>query len=524
MRPIRLAALPLGIAFGLAAEWAAYDGTHLGVALADLAVGCVLLVCGTIAGDRRAESRVGPLMSLAGLTWFLGTLFEPALFLHRGPLVHLHLSYPTGRLPTRLARTVVVLAYVDAAIEPVARNDALTLVLSAAVALTAVQVFAATSGPARKAGGPALAAALAFAAVLALAAIGRQAGWDDTAILLAYDAVIASLVLLLLVDLLRGRWADAVVTGLVVDLGGQQASGALRATLARALGDPSLVVGFPLPGSGALVDDRGAPIALPAPGSGRTVTPIEEGHERLAVLVHDDALLADRRLVESVAAAARLAMANARLQAEAQIRAAELEASRRRIVEAADAQRRRLEEELRLGAARRLEAVGSLLAEVRSKESSHETALAPLERELDGARLELREFAHGVHPAALTEAGLLPAVALLATRSPLPVDVTGDVGRLPLAVEAALYFVCSEALANTIKHAAASRIAVVVREREGQVDVVVTDDGVGGASVLSGTGLRGLADRVEAVGGRLTVESPLGGGTRLSASVPAGSR
>src|SRR6185295_2050444 len=123
--------------------------------------------------DRRPQSRVGVLMSLAGFTWFLGTAFEPALFLHRGPLVHLLLSYPTGRLPTRLARVVA-----------------------------AVEVFVGTSGPARKAGAPALAAALAFAGVLVLAAVGRQAGWNDTAILLAYDAVIASVALLLLVDLL----------------------------------------------------------------------------------------------------------------------------------------------------------------------------------------------------------------------------------------------------------------------------------------------------------------------------------
>ena len=183
MRRAGLATLPLGIGFGLATEWAAFDRGQLGVALVDLAVGCMLFSCGAIAWDRRSESRAGPLMSFAGFTWFLGTVFEPALFLHRGPLVHLHLSYPTGRPPTRLSRGVVAVAYVDAAIEPVAQNDAVTLALSAAVALTAVQVFTGTSGPARKAGRPALAAALAFAGVLAATAIGRAVGWDDTAML-----------------------------------------------------------------------------------------------------------------------------------------------------------------------------------------------------------------------------------------------------------------------------------------------------------------------------------------------------
>ena len=493
------------------------------MALADLAVGCVLVVCGTVAGDRRPDSRVGGLMSLAGFTWFLGTLFEPALFLHRGPLVHLHLSYPTGRSPTRLARVVVAAAYLDAAIEPLAQNDALTLALSAAVALTAVQVFAGTSGPARKAGAPALAAALAFAGVLALAAVGRQAGWNDTAILLVYDGVIASVALLLLVDLLRGRWAEAVVTGLVVDLGAEREAGTLRATLAGALGDPSLVVGYPLPGTGSLVDDRGTPIELPGLGSGRAVTSIDDQGERLAVLVHDDALLADRRLVESVAAAARLAVSNARLQAEARSRAGELEASRRRIVEAADAQRRRLEEELRLGAARRLETVATLLAAARSRDGGEASAIEAIERDLQDARRELDEFAHGVQPVALTESGLLPAVTLLAARSPLPVDVTGTVGRLPAPVEAALYFVCSEALANAVKHASASSVLIGFRRELDDVLVTVTDNGRGGAHPVGGSGLRGLADRVEAFGGALSIDSPPSGGTRVVASIPLAS-
>ena len=123
MRPLRLALLPLGIAAGLAAEWASYDRGELGLTIADLTVGWILIGCGFVAWERRPESRVGAIMSLAGFTWFLGTAFEPALYLHRGPFVHLLLSYPTGRLSTRLARAVVVAAYVDGAIEPLARND-----------------------------------------------------------------------------------------------------------------------------------------------------------------------------------------------------------------------------------------------------------------------------------------------------------------------------------------------------------------------------------------------------------------
>jgi signal transduction histidine kinase len=520
---IPAALLPAGIAFGLAVEVAFYSPA-LGPALtvADFTVGCMLLVCGTVAWQRREESRVGPLMGLAGLTWFLGNIGQPLLYLHRGPLVHLHLSYPTGRLPTRLAAAVVAIAYVDAVVEPLAANDVLTLALSALIALSALQVFRRTSGPARKAGGPALGAALAFAGVLALGALNRLLGWDaDRAVLWTYDAVIASIAVVLLRDLLRGRWTDAVVTGLVVDLGDQH-SGTLRAKLARALGDPTLVVGYRLPEADGFVDDAGRPVELPSAGSGRVVTPLADGDEQVAVLVHDEALLADRHLVESVAAAARVAVANARLQAEAQARAGELVASRRRIVQTADEQRRRLEEELRLGAEQRLENVQALLEDSRSEVTGGDAdAIATLEHELDETRRELREFAHGVHPGALTEGGLMPALARLAARSPIPVAVTGTVTRLPAPVEAALYFVCSEALTNAAKHSSASSISVKVGQERKRVVVSIVDDGVGGADPSKGSGLRGLADRIEALGGRLAVESAGGSGTRIDADLPA---
>jgi signal transduction histidine kinase len=314
-----------------------------------------------------------------------------------------------------------------------------------------------------------------------------------------------------------------VVTGLVVDLGATSDAGTLRSKLAGALGDPSLVVGYLLPGTERFVDEAGRQIELPPPGSGKVVTPIDDRGKQVAVLVHDEALVADRTLLESVAAAARIAVANPRLQAEARARADELEASRRRIVEAGDAQRRRLEEELRLGAERRLDRVAALLAKARTAAANDGEAIAELETELREARHELREFAQGVHPAALTDGGLMPALALLTEHSPLPVEVRGDLGRLPGPVEAALFFVCSEALANAAKHASASRVSIDVRAEAGRVLATIADDGVGGASTSHGTGLRGLADRVEAQGGRLRLESPPGGGTYLSVEIPLSS-
>jgi signal transduction histidine kinase len=423
---------------------------------------------------------------------------------------------------SRLAGAVIAAAYVYALVEPLARIDALTIALSAVVALAAGRVYLDTSGPARKAGGPALAAALAFAFVLALGAVERQVGWNaDRAVLWTYDIVIACVVVGLTIDLLRGRWADAVVTGLVVDLGAEGEVGTLRAKLARALGDPSLVVAYRLPETGAFVDDAGRAVELPPEGSGRAVTAIDDRGERVAVLVHDEALVADRALVESVAAAARIAVANARLQAEVQARAAELEASRRRIVEAADAQRRRLEQDLREGAERRLENVAALLTDARRTSTPDDgEAIGALETELDEARRELREFAHGVHPAALTDGGLVPALELLAERSALRLELRGAVGRLPAPVEAALFFVCSEAFANVVKHAETSAVSVELRADRDRVVVAVADDGIGGAVPGRGSGLRGLADRVEALGGSLRVESPAGDGTRVVAEIP----
>lgn len=521
MRPLRLALLLGGIAFGVAAEWAAHEDTKVALDVADFAVGAILLACGAAAWDRRPESRVGALMSLAGLTWYLGTLFEPALYLHRGPLVHLLLSYPTGRLSTRLAQVVVAVAYVDGAVEPLAGNDWLTLALGTAVVTTALRAFRGASGPARRAVRPALGAVLVLEGVLVVGSLERLVELQaDRAVLWAYDLAIAATAIVLTVDLLRARWTEAVVTGLVVDLGASQESVTLQHRLARALGDPSLVVGYVVSETGELVDEAGIPIQLPLPGSGRAVTPIDDNGERVAVLVHDEALLADRKLVDSVAAAARIAVANVGLQAETRARADEIEASRRRLVEAGDAQRRRLEQDLRLGAELRLDRVGELLAAARTTAGADTAAVQALETELGDARRELREFAHGVHPAILTERGLVAALTFLAERAPLPVEIDGAVDRLPESVEVALYFVCSEALANVAKHARASRAAIELREERGRVILRVEDDGVGGAAPTEGSGLRGLADRVEALGGRLEVESEPGGGTRVTAELP----
>ncbi len=253
MRLLRLALLLGAVVLAVAAEWVSYEPGDLALVVADGVVGLVLVTCGFVAWERRGESRVGPLMTLSGYAWFAGNLWPQLLYLHRGPLVHLHISYPTGRLRRRLAQATVAAAYVDAIVEPIARNDVVTLVLAALVAAAALDGYLRASGTARRAGAPALAAALAFAGVLAFGAVERLAGWGvDRESLWAYDIVIACLAVVLLVDLLRGRWAEAVVADLVVDLGKRADTRTLRDELGRALGDRSLVLGYWLPEEDAL--------------------------------------------------------------------------------------------------------------------------------------------------------------------------------------------------------------------------------------------------------------------------------
>jgi signal transduction histidine kinase len=522
MQLLRLALLMGAVALAFVAEWVSYEADDLALVVADGVLGLVLVTCGVVAWQRRGESRVGPLMVLSGYTWFAGNLWSQLLYLHRGPLVHLHISYPTGRLRRRLAQVTVVAAYVDAVIEPIASNDGLTLVLAALVAAAALDGYLRSSGTARRAGVPALVAALAFASVLAFGAIQRLAGWDaDRQALWAYDVVIACLAVVLLIDLLRGRWAEAVVADLVVDLGKRADTLTLRGELGRALGDRSLVLGYWLSEEGRYVDDAGHAVELPQPGATRAVTPISARGEPLAVLVHDPAVLEDTTLVEAVASAARIAVSNARLQADVRARVLDVAASRRRIVEAGDAQRRRLERELREGAEQRLADVAGLLTQAR--EGASEPAarqLTEIGDELRGTRAELRDFAQGIHPSALTEGGLLAALPDLAGRAGIPVELEISVGRLAPAVEAAVYFLCSEALANSAKHAEATSMTIGVSQSNDRLLVALADDGVGGADPGKGSGLRGLADRLEALGGQLSVWSPTGGGTRLDATIP----
>jgi signal transduction histidine kinase len=211
------------------------------------------------------------------------------------------------------------------------------------------------------------------------------------------------------------------------------------------------------------------------------------------------------------------------LDAELRERLEELRASRARLVEAGDAERRRLERDLHDGAQARLVALSMLLATARKRADGDERLQSLLDEardELQTSLTELRELARGIHPAVLTDRGLEPALEALVSRTPVPVTVEAETGRLPGPVEAAAYFVVSEALQNVAKYAHATRATVTVRRSRGRVVVDVADDGVGGADAARGSGLRGLTDRVAALDGTISVDSPVGRGTRLRAVIP----
>jgi len=526
-----------GVAVGLTAEWVGFGWDDPRHWIPDLAVGWSLIGCGLVASRRRPESRTGPLMAATGFTWFLGNFANVGVaavawaaahlvYLHRGPLVQLVLAYPSGRPGSRLVRGAVAVGYAAAIITPIWRSEAATILLAGLLLAVCAREFVRAVGQPRRARLIALQAATGLSLVLAGTTAARlllppeEVGGPS---LLVYEAALCVLATGLLTGLLVAPWQRAVVTDLVVELG-EARSGTLRGELSQALGDPSLEIGYWLPDRAVFVDAEGHPLRLPAPGSGRSVTIVERDGQPVAALVHDPAVLEDPGLLEAVTSAAQLAASNARLQAEVQARVVELGASRRRILAARDEERRRLERRLHEGAEARLGELAVTLRRGQQSATGEQTRdqIAHAKDQLTRTLEELRRLAHGLHPRVLAEHGLEGALAGLAKDLPLPVDINVASTQLPQQVAVAAYFVCAETLANVAKHAAAAHVAVAVTASEDRVKVEIADDGVGGADPAHGSGLRGLADRVETLGGTLLVESTPGHGTRLAADIPFG--
>jgi signal transduction histidine kinase len=330
-----------------------------------------------------------------------------------------------------------------------------------------------------------------------------------------------------LVGLLHARLARSTVGDLLVELRADPAPTDLRDALARALRDPSLALAYWLPEFGSYADLDGRPVELPEEHDTRTTTLIDDRNgARVAALMHDSALSDEPELLGAVTAAAGIALENARLHVELRARLEELRGSRARVIEAGQKERQRLERNLHDGAQQRLIALSLELSllEDRLDDPNASSGLGQARREIATSLEELREIAHGIHPAVVSGHGLAVALEQLAARAPVPVHLTVELGRrLPEALEVAAYYLVSESLANVGKYAKAASATVEVSRRNGQVLVEVTDDGIGGADTELGSGLRGLADRVEALGGRLRIWSPSGGGTRVRGEIPCGS-
>jgi signal transduction histidine kinase len=337
-----------------------------------------------------------------------------------------------------------------------------------------------------------------------------------------------ALSLALLAGMLRARLARANVGQLALELDRAPATPqGLRDALARALADPSLELLYWLPDQSAFVDANGARASLPEEDPRRAVTPLEHDHEPFAAVVHDPSLLDEPELVASAGAVARLALENARLHAQTRAQLQQVRESRRRIVSAADEERRRIERNLHDGAQQRLLALALELSKAHHHlgdraDPEVERLLAASVQELQSTVEELRTLARGLHPTVLTEYGLAAALQALTHKSPIPVTLDICKDRLPAQVEAAAYFVVAEALTNVVKHAHARGASVNARHEGAKLVLKISDDGIGGAHATEGSGLQGMADRVEALGGRLLIQSnPTG--TRITAEIPCAS-
>ena len=524
-------------------------------------VGVPYIVAGVIAWWCRPQSRLGPLMVAGGLAsafsgWQLASVAAPytlgaafdivpaALFLH------VCLAFPDGRLRSSRERLLVGLGYASAiglqlmklalgGVDPanlaeishqpsiVSRVEDVQLLSLTAVCLAGVVVVARR----RRLGRPrrrsralvidSFAVALVMLAVLFVLAAFDLPGLREVQRTTLFVIGLSPLAFLL--GLLDARLARSSIGDLLLELRRDPAPHDLRDALALALRDPSLSLAYWLPDFGTYVDLDGRPVEL-HDGDERDATLIERNGRPVAALVHDAALSDERQLLEGVGAAAAMSLENARLQAELRARVEELSGSRARVIEASQKERQRLERNLHDGAQQRLIALSLRLSLLEKQLTGDDGARDELEAargEIALSLEELRAVARGIHPAVLSGHGLAVAVESLAAKAPLPVQLAiGVEGRLPERVEVAAFYVVSESLANIAKHARADRASVSLEHDRGRLVVEVVDDGVGGADTERGSGLRGLADRVEAVGGRLRVWTPLGGGTRVQAEIP----
>jgi len=543
----------------LLAGIAELSGPHSIYALDFVVSGSAFVVAGVIAWSLRPANRVGILMTAVGLGLIIaavaqdttarisypGTLVLPWLSsLWEALLIHLMIAFPEGRLGTQTKRWFVAAAYIFFGAGLFESPDLLTAVVYPLFLIATVGLIVrrwSLGGSARRRSlTPVLwslvpialaflpSAIVTFLAVAGVRIVGPLTGipghlYSGSPLLLI--AMPAGF----LIGLLRSGLDMTNVGSLVVKLSGGMQPGQLRKALAAALHDPSLEIVYWVPAINSFADIEGKRVTLPGPDSERAASVLGGEANPVAALVYDSSLLLEPELVDTAGAAARMALENAGLQAQLRAQLEEVRQSRVRLVEAAQDERQRVERDLHDGAQQQLVTLLLSLQATKAeavRNSDPETA-ALLDANiaaLKQALAELRELARGIYPAILTDSGLVPAIRSLAERSPIPVEITGDVDdvRLSPQMEATLYFVAAEAITNAVRHSNGGRICVAIERRPQTIAVDISDDGEGGADMRAGTGLRGLSDRVAAVGGRLVVDSHKGEGTRIHSEVPCG--
>ncbi|HVE17809.1 MAG TPA: hypothetical protein VNB52_01935 [Ilumatobacteraceae bacterium] len=570
----------LAVAFGglsvavvaqLSIEPATYASTSTTTAILDLAAGLGMMAVGCIWWHKQGRGSVGPITTLIGVTWLSadwiawpdGSDLVRSIAMVAGPfllplVVHVSVAFPTGRVTDRLQRAIVAAAYgATAAIsfgwallrDPfrdrycwsnctvnsflVHANPSLSRSLSTLwprFALSAGVVVAATciwrlgrvSRVGRRSFLPVLGAlvAVGLSQVFYAAALMADPAEDPErrAFRALFDARAAAFVALaagILLTVLREIRTRRSVARLADELGAASPVGSLATVLGRSLGDAQLDVVYWLPGPRVYVDASGHRVD-PLPGPTQTVTPIERNGRPIALVTHDRTLLARHDLEREIGAAARLAVDNERLRAQALAQLFDLRASRSRIVEASDASRRQLEHNLHDGAQQRLLALSYelRLAECDARAAGDTRLAGVLAAAGDKAGIalvELRDLAHGIFPVILTEAGLGPALETFIDTAPIGVELV-DVPdrRFPDDVEIAVYILVTSVVDAAVRRRG-SRVVVTFTLIDSEFGVVLVDDGIAGTPDDE-THIR---DRVGALGGRLDVV-----GTRVQAVIP----
>lgn len=574
---VRIAAVAVaGITMGLWILWlgaTAPNPPHAPMlsVVGRVVVGWAFLGVGLVVWSKRPGHRLGWLMALAGVLWcnpgLLNASDDLTFTIGRlsanfaAPFLFALVSFPTGQLTSRRERALVGAAAVwgtlvtavaatllpsppDASAQNLvaftaydSTGPATRLVLAvtgAGLSLGLVSVLAwrwrKATGPQRRELAPVVAtgalAAVVWASEQVFSSTVGRGGVQSVLQVITY-LLLASVAFAFLAGLVRARvLVGKAMPGLVARLARPTSGVALQQVLAEELHDASLQLVFPLPGRDLFLDAHGEVVDLPQ-GADRSSYPVEREGRLIARIIYDTAIDRTGQLVSSAGAAAALALENARLEVALRAQVAEVTASRARIVEAADAARRRIERDLHDGAQQDFVTVALRLRMAREAAARGEDTAPHVDAALAGLEegmATLQDLARGIHPAALEERGLAAAVTAVAERATVPTTVERlPDRRYPQPVETTAYFVVAEALANAAKHSHAQRVRVSITEEERTLQVVVEDDGVGGArgaGSVRGSGLGGLRDRVEVVRGTLTVDSPAGGGTRVRAVIP----